>query len=108
MHQAVGRAPECPSYFGINPEPVAALDQECGLTRRAQDLSAIQMDFRRQFLAIAVLAGACRPATHPEPSRAQQEVADRLEDAARLLKDVGKKVPASVASRAVCAVILPA
>jgi lipid-binding SYLF domain-containing protein len=66
------------------------------------------MNFSRPLVAIALLAGACRPATHPEPSSAQQEVADRLEDATRLLKDVGKKVPPSVASRVVCAVILPA
>ena len=68
----------------------------------------MQMNSSRQWLGLALLAGSCRPATHPEPSHAQQEVADRLEDAARLLEDVGKKVPPSVAIRAVCAVILPA
>jgi SH3 domain-containing YSC84-like protein 1 len=66
------------------------------------------MDLSRQMVAFAFLAAACRPAAHPEPSRSRQEVADRLEDASRLLKQVGKKVPASVASRAVCAVIMPA
>jgi lipid-binding SYLF domain-containing protein len=66
------------------------------------------MNMSRQMMALAFVVGACRPAAHPELSRSQQEVADRLEDATRLLKDVGKKVPASVASRAVCAVIMPA
>jgi SH3 domain-containing YSC84-like protein 1 len=59
-------------------------------------------------LALAGIVGACRPAVHAEPSRSRQEVADRLEDATRLLKEVSKKVPASVASHAVCAVIMPA
>jgi lipid-binding SYLF domain-containing protein len=66
------------------------------------------MNIGRQVMALVLIAGACRPAAGPEPSRSRQEVADRLEDATRLLKDVSKKVPASVASRAVCAVIVPA
>jgi SH3 domain-containing YSC84-like protein 1 len=66
------------------------------------------MNIRRQIMALALFAGACRPAAHPEPSRSRQELAERLEDATRLLKDVGKQVPASVASRAVCAVVMPA
>ncbi len=66
------------------------------------------MDVNRLVVALALIAGACRPASHPEASRSQQEVEDRLEDATRLIKGVGKKVPASVASRAVCAVIMPA
>jgi SH3 domain-containing YSC84-like protein 1 len=66
------------------------------------------MNIPRLIVALGWLAGACRPAAHPESSRSRQEVADRLEDATRLLKDVGKKVPAGVASRAVCAVIMPA
>jgi len=65
------------------------------------------MRFTRLWLACSFVLGACRPAAHAEPSRAQQEVADRLEDATRLLRDVGKKVPGNVASRALCAVIMP-
>ena len=65
------------------------------------------MNFCRYLMILAFLTGACRPAAHPE-SRSQQEVSDRLDDATRLLKGVGKKVPASVATRAVCAVIMPA
>jgi SH3 domain-containing YSC84-like protein 1 len=66
------------------------------------------MNIGRQMMALALLVGACRPAAHPELTRSQQEVGDRLEDATRLLKDVSKKVPSSVASRAICAVIMPA
>jgi lipid-binding SYLF domain-containing protein len=65
------------------------------------------MNFSRYVVTFAVLAGACRPAAHPQ-SRSQQEVSDRLEDAARLLRGVGKKVPAGVATETVCAVIMPA
>ena len=65
------------------------------------------MNFSRIVLACSLLAIACRPASHAEPSRERQEVSDRLEDATRLLKDVGKKVPGGVARDAVCAVILP-
>jgi lipid-binding SYLF domain-containing protein len=73
-------------------------------------LVGVSMNISRQMMAatLALLVCACRPAAHPELSRSQQEVADRLEDATRLLKDVAKKVPSSVATRAVCAVILPA
>jgi SH3 domain-containing YSC84-like protein 1 len=66
------------------------------------------MNFTRPVMTLALIAGACRPAAHPESSRSQQEVADRLEDATRLLRSVGKQVPASVANHAVCAVIMPA
>jgi SH3 domain-containing YSC84-like protein 1 len=66
------------------------------------------MNFSRYVLTLALIAGACRPAAHPDSSRAQQEVSDRLEDATRLLRSVGKKVPSSVASSTVCGVIMPA
>lgn len=66
------------------------------------------MNFNRLVVTWALLAAACRPAEHAEPSRERQEVADRLEDTTRLLKDVSKKVPGDVARRAVCAVIMPA
>jgi SH3 domain-containing YSC84-like protein 1 len=66
------------------------------------------MNVGRHLMALTLVVGACRPAAHPEASQSRQEVADRLEDATRLLKAVGRKVPASVASRAVCAVIMPA
>ena len=66
------------------------------------------MNFSRLLLTCTLLAGACRPAHHAQPSSPQQqEVADRLEDATGLLKDVGKKVPGGVAREVVCAVILP-
>ena len=66
------------------------------------------MTFSRLVAALALIGGGCRPAAHAEASRSQQEVADRLEDATRLLKEVGKKVPGSVANQAVCGVIMPA
>ncbi len=65
------------------------------------------MKFSRFVMTFASLAAACRPAAHPE-TRAQQEVSDRLEDATRLLKGVGRKVPGDVATDTVCAVIMPA
>jgi lipid-binding SYLF domain-containing protein len=64
------------------------------------------MHFRQIALIFVLLPGACRPPAHP-PTRAQQEVSDRLEDATRLLKGVGRKVPGDVATDTVCAVIMP-
>jgi lipid-binding SYLF domain-containing protein len=66
------------------------------------------MNLSLPAIALALTTGGCHPAAHPESSRSQQEVSDRLEDATRLLRDVAKKVPAEVATRTVCAVIMPA
>lgn len=63
-------------------------------------------------LFAGLLACACagsKPAPHsPEQIRAGREVGERLDAAAHLLRAVGKKVPATVATDAECAVILPA
>lgn len=49
------------------------------------------------------------PSPHsPEQVQAEREVGERLDAAAGLLRAVGKKVPATVAVDAECAVILPA
>jgi lipid-binding SYLF domain-containing protein len=81
--------------------------QRCS-ANEAELLDGALMNFGRYVVTLALIAGACRPAAHPDSSRAQQEVTDRLEDATRLLRSVGKKVPSSVATSTVCGVIMPA
>ena len=70
------------------------------------------MRLEATLLASAFIACACagsKAEPHsPEQIRAEREVGERLDAAAHLLRAVGKNVPATVATDAECAVILPA
>ncbi|MET0794894.1 MAG: lipid-binding SYLF domain-containing protein [Polyangiaceae bacterium] len=59
-------------------------------------------------LCVCACAGSNSAPHSPEQARAEAEVGERLDAAAHLLRAVGKKVPATVAVDAECAVILPA
>jgi lipid-binding SYLF domain-containing protein len=68
------------------------------------------MNFKRlSIIVCTVTACAAEPEAHTAANaRAQQAVGDRLDDAVKLVNDVGRKVPPEIADRAVCAVVLPA
>ena len=61
------------------------------------------------LLSCVVGCAGSKPEPHsPAQNQAEREVGERLDAAAGLLRAVGKKVPATVAVDAECAVILPA